>query len=260
MLDGSTELYDRLYHDNSTMVYKLALGLTGNTHDAEEVTQEAFLRAFRSYPDFREECAFSTWICRIAINVANDHLKQRTKFPVQALTEDLGFVLEEVLDPSPASNPETELLAKQIRIKCLHSLTECFPPEQRKVFCLAVTLGLPHRVVAEILDCSVASVKTALHRAKKRWFGYMEERCELINTAGSCSCAQWVQFGLSQGWITQQTSTGPPFPDALQIRKEISELMTLRTMYQRTYRDTADESFVERIRDGIIKREWAIIS
>ena len=242
------------------MVLKLALGLTGNSQDAEEVTQEAFLKAFRCYGDFREECAFSTWICRIAINVANDYLRQRTKFPVHQLTEDFGYRLEEILDQNPASNPETELLANQIRIKCLHSLTECLPLEQRKVFCLAITLGLPHRLVAEILECTVGSVKTALHRAKARWFGYMEDRCQLINKTGTCSCKQWVRFGLSQDWITPQTAVASPYPDLVQVKEEIGRLKALRTLYQSACQATADESYAKRIRDGIKNGEWAIFS
>lgn len=259
MSDDLASLFDQLYRDNMEMVYKLALGLTGNADDAEEVTQETFLRAFRSYHTFREECAFSTWIYRIAINIANDYLRQRTKFPVPALTEDHGFVLEEILDPNPENNPENELLASQIRMKCLHSLTECLQFEQRKIFCLAITLGLPHKLVAEILECSVGSIKTALNRAKHRWFGYMEDRCQLINKSGTCSCRQWVKFGLSQGWLKPQAAALPP-PDTTQVREEISQLKALRNIYQSTSKNTADESFAKRIRDGIKNREWVIFS
>jgi len=259
MPDDPADLFDQLYRDNRDMLYKLALGLTGNSHDAEEVAQETFLRALRSYHTFREECAFSTWIYRIAINIANDYLRRRTKFPVPSLTEDLGFVLEEILDPNTDSNPETELLANQVRVKCLHSLTECLPREQRKVFCLAITLGLPHKLVAEILQRSVGSVKTALHRAKARWFGYMEDRCQLINKSGTCSCRQWVRFGLSQGWFTSQAAA-LPHPDTMQVREEISELKALRNIYQSICQKTVDESFAKRIRDGIKNKEWVIFS
>ena len=124
MSEQLTDLFEGLYCDNQAKMYKLALGLTGNADDAEEITQEAFVRAFRSYHDFRGDSSFFTWIYRITINVAKDYLKQRARFPVHALT-DLGFSLEEILDPDPSGNPETELLACQAKIKCLHSLTEC---------------------------------------------------------------------------------------------------------------------------------------
>lgn len=251
-------VFEQLYRDSRAMVYKVALGLTGNSHDAEEVTQEAFLRAFSGYGDFRRECAFSTWVCRIAINCANDHLRQRTKFPVHALTEDLGYDLSEILDQNPASDPETEFLAYQIRLKCLHSLTECLPIEQRKVFCLAITLGLPHKLVAEILECSVGAVKTALHRAKSRWFDYMEDRCQLINKSGSCSCSHWVRFGASQGWFTPESAAAAAQAHTVQVKEEIGQLKALRALYQGSSPAATDDPFITRIREGLKKGEWSL--
>lgn len=260
MSDKLAELFDRLYRDNHEKVHKLALGLTGNGQDAEEITQEAFFRAFRSYDTFREESSFFTWIYRIALNVANDYLKQRAKFPVQALTEDLGFSLDDIIDPDPANDPETELLASQARVKCLHAMTECLPAEQRKVFCLAITLGLPHKLVAEILDCTVSSVKTTLHRAKQRWFGYMEDRCQLIKESNPCNCRQWVRFGLAQGWISREALTNLSPSTTVQSKEEVTELKALRDIYQDLYRETADGSFAQRVKDGIRSKEWKIFS
>jgi len=258
--DEQTELFDQLYRDNQPKVYRLALSLTGNTHDAEEITQEAFLKAFRSYQSFREESSFFTWIYRIAVNVANDYLKHRTKLPINSLIEDQGYSLEEIIDTNPANNPETELLAFQARIKCLHAITECLPIDQRKVFCLAITLGLPHKTIAEILDCSVGSVKTTLHRAKTRWFGYMENKCQLIKKSSPCNCKQFVRFGLSQGWISKEAVVKPHLPVAVQAREDIGKMKTLRDCYRDMYQDKADESFAQRIREGIKNKEWAIFS
>ncbi len=260
MLAEQRELFDQLYRDNQPKVYRLAVSLSGNAHDAEDITQEAFFRAFRSYDTFRAESSFFTWIYRIALNVANDHLKQRTKLPIHELTEEHGYSLEDIVDPNPASNPETELLAYQARVKCLHCLTECLPPEQRKVFCLAITVGLPHKLVAEILDISLASVKTTLHRAKKRWFGYMENRCQFIKKTNPCTCRQWVRFGLERGWISKEVRVDPRLPVTLQARKDVLTLRTLRDFYRDLYQNNADETFVQRVRDGIKNKEWQFFS
>jgi len=255
-----TELFDQLYRDNQAKVYRLALGLAGNVHDAEEITQEAFFKAFRSYHTFREESSFFTWIYRITINVANDYLNHRTKLPIYSLTEDLGYSIEEIIDTNPSNDPETELLACQARVKCLHCLTECLRIKQRHVFCLSVTLGLPHKSVAEILQMSISSVKTTLHRAKKRWFGYMEDRCQLIKKSNPCNCKQFVRFGLSQGWISKEALIKDSPLVTEQIRKEVTQLRTLRDFYIDLYRDSADESFVQRIREGIKNGEWSLFS
>ncbi len=260
MCEGLAVLFDRLYRDNQAKVYRLALGLTGNTGDAEEITQEAFFRAFRSYHTFHEESSFFTWIYRITLNTASDYLKQRTKLPIYALTEDLGYALEDIIDSNPANDPETELLAMEARYKCLHCLTECLPTKQRNVFCLAITIGLPHKIVAEILDCSISSVKTTLHRAKKRWAGYMEDRCQLIKKSNPCNCKQWVRFGLSQGWVSKEALAKPRPAINLQAKEEIVKMRTLRDAYQDLYQETAGESLAHRIREGIKNEEWAIFS
>lgn len=260
MITEEKDRFDQLYRDNQPKVYRLAFSLAGNAHDAEDITQEAFYRAFRSYGTFRKESSFFTWIYRITVNVSNDYLKQRAKMPVEMLTEDMGFSLEEIIDPNPANDPETELLGQQTRIKCLHAMTECLPVEQRKVFCLAITMGLPHKLVAEILECSVSSVKTTLHRAKKRWHGYMENRCQFIKRSNPCNCRQFVRFGLSKGWFSKDTAHDPRPPAAIQAKEDVIKLQTMHELYQNLYTDRAEESFAQRIRDGIRNKEWAILS
>lgn len=260
MSNRFSELFDQLYRDNQAKVYRLALGLTGNANDAEEITQEAFFRAFHSYNSFREESSFFTWIYRITLNVANDYLKQRTKLPIYVLTEDLGYSMEEIIDPNPAHDPETELLAREAKFKCLHCLTECLPANQRKIFCLAITIGLPYKVVAEIMECSLSSVKTTLHRAKKRWLGYMENRCQCIKKSNPCNCSQWIRFGLARGWFSKQVIINPRPSIHIQAKNEIIKLRDLRDTYRNLYLETADESLAQRIREGIKNKEWKIIS
>ncbi len=260
MSDENLEHFDRLYRENQPKVYRLAVSLAGNAHDAEDITQEAFFRAFRSYGSFRGESSFFTWIYRIALNVANDHLKYRSKLPYRMLTEDLGYSHEEIIDTNPANNPETEILAHQVRIKCLHAITECLQAKERQVFCLAITLGLQHKQIADILECSVASVKTTLHRAKNRWFGYMENMCQFIKKDNPCNCRQWVRFAVSKGMLAKDAVVHPLPPINLQARKDVLTLRTLRTFYQGLYKDEADDAFVERVRCGIQRNEWSIFS
>lgn len=249
-------LFDRLYRDNRVKVYRLALGMTGNEADAEEIAQEAFMRAFRAYGDFRGEASFFTWIYRITLNVANDYIRQRAKLPILALTEDLGYSLEEIIDPDPATDPESQLLANEARYKCLHCMTECLPAGQRKAFCLVITLGLSYKLAAEILGCSPGAVKTTLHRAKRRWAGYMENRCQLIKKSNPCNCAQWVKFGLEQGWLSKEALVAPRPPVAVEARDEIVRLRTLRDIYRSLYREKAEAALAERLRRGIGSGEW----
>jgi RNA polymerase sigma-70 factor (ECF subfamily) len=254
------EEFEQLYNENYPKIYKLALGLTGNSNDAEEITQEAFYKAFQSYDAFRGTSSFFTWIYRITVNVANDYMHQRIKMPVQMLSEDFGYTLENIIDENPATNPENELLSKEVRYKCLHCLTECLPHDQRVVFCLAITIGLPYKQVAEILECSLSRVKTTIHRAKQRWFGYMDDRCSVLKKSNPCRCEQWIRFGVQQGWVTM-SDTSHLIPELdIKLSEEIKKLKLLRSIYQATYPENADIRLAVRIKEGIARNEWKVIS
>jgi RNA polymerase sigma-70 factor, ECF subfamily len=252
--------FDALCAESYPKVYRLALGLAGNRHDAEEITQETFLRAVRSWDGFRGECSFFTWVYRIALNVSNGRLRYRAKTPAAAITEDYGWRMEDVLDLNPQNNPETELLSREVRFRCLRGMTECLSADQRRVFCLAVTLGLPHRTVADILECTPGRVRTTLYRARKRWFGYMSGHCGLLDPKNPCRCAHWVRFARTQGWLTA--------PEALAAMPDLDQeamasarrLKVLSMLYASQFPEDPDTALAERIREGMRSGEWKILS
>jgi len=259
-VDPTSGLFSRLYDENQPKVYRLALALSGNASDAEEITQEAFLRAYRAFASFRHDSAFFTWIYRITLNVAHDYLKYRDKLPLVTLTEDLGYRLEDIIDTNPANDPETEVLANEARFKCLHCFTECLTPSQRTVFCLAVSLALPQKIVAEIMECSLPSVKTTLYRAKKRIAAFLGERCRLINQANPCHCNQWVRWGRSYGWLSEQHLTNPRPLIVVQAAADIAQIQTLRAIYQQLYPENTDQALAQRMKQAIVNKEWVIFS
>ncbi len=259
MAENFTELFDQLYRDNYTKVYRLAFGLTHNLSDAEDIAQETFLRAFRSYHTFREDSSFFTWIYRITVNVANDYMRQRKKLPIYEIAEELGCSVEDLADPNPINNPETKLMINEVIRVCMGAFTECLPVNQRKVFFLVMGLGLSYKLAAEILDCSVGSVKTILHRAKKRVLGYMENQCHLIKKSNPCRCEQWVKRGIAQGWITKDCITNPlpkvTIPDKVKIY-----IGDLRDIYCNVYPARGNEVIAKIVKEGFAKKRWATFS
>lgn len=259
MAEKLTELFDQLYRDNYLKVFRLALGLTHSFSDAEDITQEAFTRAFRSYHTFREESSFFTWIYRITVNVANDYMKQRRKLRVYEIAEESGCSVDDLADPHPAYSPENKLMINEVMRVCMAAFAECLPVKQRKVFFLAVGLGLPYKTTAEILECSVGSVKTTLHRAKNRLVGYMESRCQHIKKSNPCRCEQWIKRGISRGWITKDCITNPlpkiTIPDKLKIY-----MQDLRDIYKNVYLADNDEVLAKFMKEGFAKKKWATFS
>ena len=255
------EEFELLYRENYEKVYNLALGLTGNSGEAEEITQEAFYRALKSFDTFRRDSSFFTWIYRIALNVSSSYMKKKKDYPMQNLESALaktGLVIEDIIDKNPESDPETLYLAKEIRYKCLHSLTECLSGEQRKIFCMVITLGLPQKLVAEILDCSLSKVKTTLFRAKQKWFGYMEDRCSLMKKGNPCNCEQWVRRFVENGWIARDMTAIKRQEVNTRVLQEIKDLRGLQGLYQTLYPEMAEKVLAQRMQEGIDKKEWEI--
>lgn len=259
MSDNFTELFDQLYRDNYVKVYRLALGLTHNFSDAEDIAQEAFIRAYRSFHTFRAESSFFTWIYRITVNVANDYMKQRKKLPIYEIAEKLGCSVDDLADSHPDYSPETKLMVNEVMRVCMAAFTECLPVNQRKVFFLTVGLGISYKIAAEILDCSVNSVKSMLHRAKNRLVGYMESRCQHIKKSNPCRCEQWVKRGIARGWITKECITNPlpriTIPDKVKIY-----MRDVRDIYKNVYLVDNDQVLAKYFKEGFAKKKWATFS
>ena len=254
--------FDKHYRENAAGLFKLALSLTGRTEDAQDVVQESFSKAWKSWRDFRHESAFSTWIYRICVNTAQDRLRQRRRLPVQIFTEDWGIPWEEIVEAHPADDPVTLALAEDIRLKCLHGFSECLPRRQRQVFCLSHVMGLDHKTIGTILGCQVGAVKASLFRARQRIDGYLNGRCVFIKADNPCECRQWVRFALKQGIVKLPPGTEKERADRLsakanRVRHEIGSLLQMRELYAQTFAQRADEAFLFRVKEGIERKEWA---
>jgi RNA polymerase sigma-70 factor (ECF subfamily) len=169
---GSRAAFDALVRQYDQRVLRLALHLTGSEHDAEDIYQEAFLKAFRYIGNFRFECSFYTWIYRIVTNLCLDRLRRRktrredTAVVVNHSGEEMD-VLSAVSDDRSFSNPAKELERKLLgeRIKAaLDKLT----PRERMVFELKHYQGLRLRVIGEMLNTTEETAKNTLFRATKK--------------------------------------------------------------------------------------------
>lgn len=137
--------------------YNVAYNLVRNHEDAEDVSQEAFVRIYRSLDTFRGDAEFSTWIHRITVNVALDRIKQRTTKEKRELRNI------DMVEPVFTQSGENADVTMHIE-RALHEL----PTLQRAVVILRHINGLSTKKVGEILQCSEGTVKTHLHRGLKK--------------------------------------------------------------------------------------------
>ena len=169
---GSRTAFDALVRQYDQAVLRLALHLTGSEQDAEDIHQEAFLKAYRYLGNFRFECSFYTWIYRIVTNLCLDLLRRRksrredSAVMLDSSGEELDL-LSNVSDERASANPDRELnrkfLSQRIR-QALDGLT----PRERMVFELKHYQGLKLRTIGEMLNTTEETAKNTLFRATRK--------------------------------------------------------------------------------------------
>ena len=162
---GDAESFEALYGLHKRRVYSLCLRMMGNTAEAEDLTQEAFLQLFRKISTFRGESAFSTWLHRLTVNVVLMHLRKKGLPEVS---------LEETLEPQQEDGPKRDVgtrdnvLAGSIDRINLERCIESLSPGYRIVFVLHDVEGYEHNEIAEMMGCSIGNSKSQLHKARMK--------------------------------------------------------------------------------------------
>ena len=169
---GDRAAFEELVRQYDQPVLRLALHLTGSEHDAEDIYQDAFLKAYRYIGNFRFECSFYTWIYRIVTNLCLDQLRRRkTRREDHAVVVDRSGdeidLLASVSDDRSYSNPARELDRKLLGEKILAALGK-LTPRERMVFELKHYQGLRLRTIGEMLNTTEETAKNTLFRATKK--------------------------------------------------------------------------------------------
>jgi RNA polymerase sigma-70 factor (ECF subfamily) len=169
---GSRTAFDALVRQYDQAVLRLAMHLTGSEQDAQDIEQEAFLKAYRYLGNFRFECSFYTWIYRIVTNLCLDHLRRRkSRREDQAVIVDSSGeeldLLTNVSDDRSGANPARELDRKYLGRRIGEALEE-LTPRERMVFELKHYQGLRLRTIGEMLNTTEETAKNTLFRATKK--------------------------------------------------------------------------------------------
>lgn len=170
--------FDSLVNRCHRQAYNVAYRLTGNQSDAEDLTQESFLRAYRFFDRYNREMPFENWLYRIMSRVFIDELRKKPRFRTQSLDQPLfasddgeSDVLMEIADLN--SDPERILMDETLEENLQNALTS-LPQEFRVAVSLADIEGLSYEEIAEVMNCSLGTVRSRLHRGRKllrRYFG-----------------------------------------------------------------------------------------
>jgi RNA polymerase sigma-70 factor, ECF subfamily len=158
--------FDKIVDLHRKRVYQLAYQLTGSHEDADDISQEVFIRAYRSIAKFRGGSKLSTWLYRIAVNLSINHLKKKSRRSHELPNEEvLNTSFDSLVSDwtNPLEDVEAKELAQQIK-----EATESLPVAEKVVFAMAVQQGLSYKEIARTLDCPIGTVMSRLNRARRR--------------------------------------------------------------------------------------------
>ena len=161
---GDEEAFAALFEAHKRRVYSLCLRMTGNTAEAEDLTQEAFLQLYRKISTFRGESAFSTWLHRLAVNVVLMHLRKKG---LQQISLDEADTSQDEPVKRDYGSDDRRLTGSVDRIGLQKAIAD-LPPGYRAVFVLHDVEGYEHNEIAEIMKCSVGNSKSQLHKARMK--------------------------------------------------------------------------------------------
>lgn len=163
--NGDEFIYKYVYDQYARMVYSVCFRMTGNKEEAEDVTQDVFIKVFNSINSFREDSKLSTWIYQITVNACLN--KVRRKKAINFLS--LNFWEDEKGEKEMAADnltPKEELEKSEIK-KIVQDAINTLPAKQKSAIILSRYEELPYKEIAKIMGVSLSSVESLLFRAKE---------------------------------------------------------------------------------------------
>jgi RNA polymerase sigma factor (sigma-70 family) len=181
-------------------VYHLALRMLGHPADAEDAAQEILLILLTHLGSFRGECAFKTWVWRIAANhLARVRRGRRERVTFEVLDERLRTGLCE--EPTPRPDPESEALARELRLRCTEAMLLSLDRELRLAYVLGDILNLSGEEAAEVLEIDPAAYRKRLSRARTRLYDFLRGWCGVFDERNACRCAGQVDCAIERGLL-----------------------------------------------------------
>jgi RNA polymerase sigma-70 factor (ECF subfamily) len=164
---GDRRAFDLLVVKYQQKIMSLISRYVQDSDEVQDVAQEAFIKAYRALPRFRGDSAFYTWLYRIAINTAKNHLVSRSRRPPGSDLdpEDAEF-MESASQLRDLENPENQLFGEELRRTVNQALAE-LPEDLRAAVTLREFDGLSYEEISEVMECPVGTVRSRIFRARE---------------------------------------------------------------------------------------------
>lgn len=172
VINGDANAFAYLVDNYKNMVFSLAFKMTKNREEAEEVSQDTFIKAYKNLPKFKGDAKFSTWLYRIAYHTCLDNIKKNKNnnntFEINEVTFNQIEAVESILQG----------IARKERAKIMDECLQKLPAEQRSVIWMFYYDELSLKEIIEVTGMSEANLKVKLHRARKKLLTIVKENVE----------------------------------------------------------------------------------
>jgi len=264
MLEELESQFETFYHEYYEKLFRTAFRLTGNREDAQDVVQEAYINAFKSFAKFNHNSSFGTWIYRIMLNCTYRYMTKRDKLPIQIIMAERGISQTEFWESIKSKESvEDQAMVDDIRETCLQLFLNCIPKKQRIAFTLKILMELSIEEVADIMGISESAVKINVYRAKRHLKDNMEDKCSFIDPKNPCQCRNWVKYLIDTGkadLIAHNPVKKRSQADMTLIWTEIDFLRKTIRLFDHQPDHTSYREFREKIKEIISKQTLKILT
>jgi len=199
---GDKNALQSLIMRHQVFIYNLALKMTRSVEDAEDLTQEVFIKAITGLGKFQGKSKFRTWLYRITINHFLKTRKRRAEFAITDF-ENYFDSIDRIPDNELNDQEQKELAEsiEEIRISCTAGMLLCLDRDQRMIYILGEMFGIDHQIGSEILEISSGNFRIRLMRARKDLYNWMNARCGLVNKSNPCRCSKKTKAFIEAGFV-----------------------------------------------------------
>ncbi len=223
---GDKDAFGLLAEGHRDALLRLCFKMTGSHETAEDLVQETLLKAYLHIAEFELRASLQTWLYRIATNACLDHQRARKPWDTERRFDwfrengELVHQMEQTLFLSPERAAEV----KEVAATCINCISMSLPEKQRAAIVLCDQIGLSREEAAKSIGASVASVKTELHRARKKMADVFEHHCQLVDPKNDCNGCT-MSGNIKRNGVK---STEPPAPRLAATNARKSDLRTAR--------------------------------
>ncbi|HET6768300.1 MAG TPA: RNA polymerase sigma factor [Chitinophagaceae bacterium] len=201
-ISGDKKALQNIIVRHQLFIYNLALKMTKSVEDAQDLTQEVFIKAITALTKFEGRSQFRTWLYRITVNHFLNTKKRKTELKIADFETYFNSI--DAMPVYELSSQEQGGLTdsiEELRISCTAGMLLCLDREQRMVYILGEMFEIDHNLGSEILGITAGNFRIRLMRARQDLYNWMNERCGLVNKSNPCRCAKKTRAYIEAGYV-----------------------------------------------------------